>query len=73
MIPRVQVEVRVPRAVYDALQDAQGMQAFLREVGVLSPQAQEIRWRMDVVTTSGYVLTYSVPLTRSTPGRIQHG
>jgi hypothetical protein len=64
MIPRLQVDVSVPRACYDALGDSHAIQAFLREVGVLSPQAQEIRWRQDVERL-GYIVSYSVPVTRS--------
>jgi hypothetical protein len=68
MIPRLQVEVSVPRACYEALGDYHAIQAFLRDVGVLSPQAQEIRWRMDVVN-AGYVITYSVPVPVARQGQ----
>ena len=64
MIPRLQVEVSVPRSCYDTLGDYHAIQAFLQRVGVLSPQAQEIRWRPDV-ERGGYLVSYSVPVVRA--------
>lgn len=61
MIARLQVEVSVPRACYDAYGNYHAITAFLRAQGVLSPQAQEVRWRLDTVN-AGYVVSYSVPV-----------
>jgi hypothetical protein len=61
MTPRLQVEVSVPRACYYQLHDYHAIVALLRELGVLSPQAQDVRWRLDVVN-AGYVVSYSVPV-----------
>jgi hypothetical protein len=57
----LRVEVSVPRACYDTLGNYHAIQAFLREVGVLAPQAQDVRWRQDVVN-AGYIVSYSVPV-----------
>jgi hypothetical protein len=64
MIPRLQVEVSVPRAVYDALGDYHAIRRLLLRVGVLSPQAEDIRWRLDVVN-AGYIITYSVAVAHA--------
>jgi hypothetical protein len=61
MIARLAVEVRVPRACYDALGDYHAIQTMLREAGVFSAQAEEVRWRADV-ETAGYIVSYTVPL-----------
>jgi hypothetical protein len=62
MIPRLQVEVSVPRACYEALHDYHTVTRLLRELGVFPVQAQEVRWKMDPLNPGGYVVTYSVPV-----------
>lgn len=61
MIPRLQVEVSVPHAVYDALGDYHGVTRLLRETAVFPPQAEDVRWRPDV-ERGGYLVSFSVPL-----------
>lgn len=62
MIPRLQVEVSIPRACYDACHDYHGVTRLLRAMGVFPVQAQEMRWKMDPLNPGGYVVTYSVPV-----------
>lgn len=66
MIPRFQVEVRIPHTCPDTLGNYRAIEAFLREAGILAPQAHELRWRLDV-ERPGYILSYSVSVPQSSP------
>jgi hypothetical protein len=58
----LRVEVSIPRAVYDVWTGQAGVETMLRTSGLLPSTAMEVRWRMDIVN-SGYVVTYTVPVT----------
>ena len=67
MIPRLQVDVRVPRACYEPLGvNYHAIQVMLRQAGVLSPKAEDVRWRADV-ETMGYIVSYSVAVPQRAP------
>jgi hypothetical protein len=65
MIPRLQVEISVPRAVYDVLHTYHAVTAFLCSAGVFPHEAQEVRWRQDV-DRGGYLVSYAIPVTQTT-------
>lgn len=64
MIPRLLVEVAVPKACVEALGITEELRAFLRKTGVLAGQAEEVCWRLDTVNMGGDIMTYSVPVRR---------
>jgi hypothetical protein len=58
----LRIEVSLPRAVYDLWAGQAGAETALRTYGLLPPTAQDIRWRIDAVS-SGYIVAYTVPVT----------
>jgi hypothetical protein len=70
MIPRLQVEVSVPRACYETLGDYHAVTRFLRAAGVFPHEAQEVRWRQDV-ERGGYLVSYSIPVTPASLAALQ--
>jgi hypothetical protein len=60
----LRIEVSLPRAVYDRWTGQAGAETVLRTYGLLPPTAQDIRWRIDAVS-SGYIVAYTVPVTLS--------